>query len=211
MSFNDSKVDRQGRFITGLVDRALTDPATFELVGSIEPPAALYRVERALTVHHLTDGFGITNGPCFSPDGATLYCNDSWTRRIEAFDYDTTTGAASNRRTVAAFEDETSPGVSALPDGATVDAEGCIWVAAFYGGEIRRYGPDGSLDRRLEMPVASPTSVAFGGPDLDVLYVTSMGDAGLPGDVVAAGPLAGTILAVHGLGVHGVGETRFAG
>ena len=209
--FNDGKVDRQGRFVTGLADHDLMDPSTFDLVGTTEPRGCLYRVDADHTTHDLGARVGMSNGPCFSPDGATLYWGDSWSRVVHAFDYEPTTGAASNARVLARFHEDSLPGVTAVPDGATVDEEGGIWIAACYGGEIRRYATDGTLDRRLPLPVVSPTAVAFGGPDLDVLFVTSIGDATLPGDLHRAGPLGGTVLAVRGLGVRGIPEMRFAG
>jgi L-arabinonolactonase len=205
-SFNDGKVDRQGRFVTGAVDSTLLESSAPDLVDSIEPLSKLYRVDGDLGVHVLSGGIGISNGPCFSPDGSTLFWGDSWARRIYAFDYDPATGQASQRRMVTTFEDS-----NAVPDGATVDEEGFVWVATFNGGEVRRYAPDGTLDRRLPMPVGLPTSVAFGGADLDVLFVTSMGSATLPGYVAPPGPLGGCVLAVRGLGVRGVPEVRFAG
>jgi sugar lactone lactonase YvrE len=205
-SFNDGKVDRQGRFVTGLVDQSLVEPSAFERVDRVEPQGRLYRLDGDLRVTALGQPIGITNGPCFSPDGAILYCNDSWARRIYAFDYDVMSGDATNRRMFASFA-----GGSALPDGATVDEEGFLWVAAFSGGEVRRYAPDGTLDRRIAMPVESPTSVAFGGAELDVLFVTSHGSAHVAGHTSAASPLAGSVFAVRGLGVRGVAETRFCG
>ncbi len=205
-SFNDGKVDRQGRFVTGMVDRDLLDPATRDRVDSADLPPTLYRVDADLQVRLLAGGIGISNGPCFSPDGATLFWNDSWARRIYAYDYDTSTGEASHQRVVAAFGES-----AGVPDGATVDEEGFVWVASFNGGDVRRYAPDGTLDRQLPMPLGMPTSVAFGGPDLDVLFVTSMGSATLEGEVAPPGPLGGCVLAVRGLGVRGVPERRFAG
>jgi sugar lactone lactonase YvrE len=209
--FNDGKVDRQGRFVTGLADHDLMEPAAFDRVGTTEPRGRLYRVDGDRTSHELGQPIGMSNGPCFSPDGTTLYWGDSWSRVVHAFDYEPATGEATNPRVLVHFHGDSPAGVTAVPDGATVDAEGGIWVAACYGSEIRRYAPDGTLDRRLPVPVVSPTSVAFGGPDLDTLFVTSIGDATLPGGLHRSGPLAGTILAVHGLGVRGIPETRFAG
>jgi sugar lactone lactonase YvrE len=207
MSLNDCKVDRQGRrIVTGTVDRTLIEPSASNAPGSIDPPCHLLRVESDLSVHVLADGIGITNGPCFSLDGTTLYCNDGWARCIYAYDYDPGSGEASNRRVLAPFE-----GPQAMPDGATVDAEGFIWVAAYHGGEVRRYAPDGTLDRRLTMPVGDPTSVTFGGSNLDVLFVTSSATTDLPGGATPGGPIAGSILAVRGLGVRGVPGVRFAG
>jgi sugar lactone lactonase YvrE len=208
LGFNDGKVDRQGRFVTGLVDGTqLQTPA-----GSteLESTATLYRVDRDLRVETLSDGFTASNGPCFSPEGTTLYWNDSWALRSYAFDYDPEHGTVSNRRVLVDF---TTPeaAVQPLPDGATVDEEGCLWTAALYAGEIRRYTPDGVLDRRVPLPLMKPLGVAFGGPDMDVLYVTTMGNAGFPGDPLPAGALDGSVLAVSGLGVRGIPETRFAG
>jgi sugar lactone lactonase YvrE len=210
VGFNDGKVDRQGRFVTALADHDLVDPAAFELVGTREPRGRLYRVDADRTTHDLGQRVGVSNGPCFSPDGTTLYWGDSWARVVHAFDYEPATGEASKPRVLVRFHDDSPPGVTAVPDGATVDEEGGIWVAACYGGELRRYAPDGILDRRLRLPVVSPTGVAFGGPDLDTLFVTSIREANLPGGLHRTGPLAGTVLAVHGLGVRGIPEQRFA-
>jgi sugar lactone lactonase YvrE len=163
------------------------------------------------TAHELGPRIGVSNGPCFSPDGATLYWGDSWARVIYAFDYDRATGQVGDQRTLARFHDDSPPGVAAVPDGSTVDTEGGIWVAACYGGEIRRYAPDGSLERRIDVPVVSPTSVGFGGSELDILFITSIREAMFPDERHRTGPLAGTVLAVRGLGVRGVPETRFAG
>ena len=209
--FNDGTVDRQGRFVTALADHDLMDPAAFELVGTAEPRGRMYRVDGDRTAHDLGHPIGMSNGPCFSVDGTTLYWGDSWSRVVHAFDYEPATGEASNARVLVRFHDDTPPGVTAVPDGSTVDEEGGIWIAACYGGEVRRYGPDGTLDRRLPVPVVSPTCVAFGGTELDVLFVTSIGEAELPGGLHRSGPLAGTVLAVRGLGVRGVPEVRFAG
>jgi sugar lactone lactonase YvrE len=95
-------------------------------------------------------------------------------------------------------------------DGSTVDAEGCLWNALVYDGRLVRYTPDGKVERIIEMPVKKVTSVMFGGPNLDILYVTSMAKPPLPrfpGD----GRLRGSLFAIHDLGVRGVAEPRFAG
>ena len=95
-------------------------------------------------------------------------------------------------------------------DGATVDAEGCLWSAIVYAGKLARYAPDGSIDRIIEMPVKKVTSVNFGGPGLDVLYVTSMAKPPLPRFPADPAP-RGSLFAIHDLGVRGVPEPRFAG
>ncbi|MEV6712856.1 SMP-30/gluconolactonase/LRE family protein [Lentzea sp. NPDC051208] len=208
VGFNDAKVDRQGRLVTGLVDgtQLQTAPGSSTLVEA----AGLYRVDHDLEVRPLAEGFIASNGPSFSPDGTILYWNDSWALRTYAFDYDPETGVASNRRQFADFIDPTQP-VQPMPDGSTVDEEGFLWTAALYAGEIRRYAPDGTLDRRISLPLMKPLGVAFGGPEMEVLYVTTMGDAGFPGDPLQTGVLDGSILALSGLGVRGIPERRFAG
>lgn len=208
---NDSKVDRQGRFVVGTVDNRLVDPSTSWLWDRIEPDAGLLSVNSDLQVMPLDGGYAISNGPCFSPDGSILYCADSWRDRIYAYDYDTGTGSASNRRVLVEFGSDKGSTGQGQPDGATVDSEGFIWSVCVYGGELRRYAPDGSLDRRLALPVLKATSAAFGGSNLDVLYLTTMANPDLPVKLPAEGPLAGSLIAVRGLGVTGIAETKFAG
>jgi sugar lactone lactonase YvrE len=205
LGFNDAKADRQGRLVAGLGELGLVSPAARQFVDRYETSGCLYRLEADRTVTPLATGIGIANGPCFSPDGATFYCGDSWSRRIWAFDYDRRDGQLGERRLLATISDG-----DALPDGATVDAEGYLWVATFEGGEIRRYDPDGGLDRRVVIPV-HPTSVMFGGPDLDVLFVTTWGSGEVPGRTARVDPLGGGLFGIYGLGVEGVPEVAVAG
>lgn len=190
---NDGKVDRQGRFVFGSMD-TLEEQASGRLY-SYTPAGELNTLERGIVV---------SNGPCFSPDGRTLYFADTWTGLIWAYDYDPETGSASNRRTFATVD--TSSGGAA--DGATVDAEGYVWQALVYGGKIIRYAPDGTVDRIISTPVLKVTSLAFGGPDLDTLFVTSMARPPLP-RFPKDGQQRGSLFAVTGLGVHGLPEPRF--
>lgn len=192
---NDGKVDRQGRFVAGSMD-----------TNEEGPNGALYRLDPDLSVHKLDGGIICSNGPCWSPDGRTLYFSDTWSGEIWAYDYDTATGNASNRRTFAPID--VSGG--GAPDGATVDAEGYVWSALVYVGKLVRLAPDGSVDRVIEMPVKKVTSVMFGGPNLDILFVTSMAKPPLPrfpGD----GQLRGSLFAIYDLGIRGLPEMRFAG
>ncbi|MGP9680194.1 SMP-30/gluconolactonase/LRE family protein [Halomonas sp. AOP27-A1-41] len=192
---NDGKCDRMGRFFAGSMDMMEEGPK-----------GALYRVEPDMTVTKIEDGIICSNGPCFSPDDKTFYFTDTWTGEVWAYDYDITTGEISNRRTFAKVD--TLNGGAA--DGATVDSEGYYWMALVYDGRICRFAPDGTLDREIEMPVKKVTSVQFGGPDLDVLYVTSMAKPPLPrfpGD----GVQRGSLFAITGLGVTGIPEPRFGG
>ena len=189
---NDGKVDKAGRFVSGSMD-------TLEE----GPNGALYRLDPDMNVTKLEDGIIVSNGPCWSPDGKTFYFTDSWSGEISAYDYDLATGSISNKRTFARMT-EAGGGF----DGATVDAEGGVWSAHVYVGKIARYLPDGTVDRVIEMPVKKVTSCMFGGPNLDILYITSMAKPPLPrfpGDGVQRGAL----FAIHDLGVKGVPEPRF--
>ncbi len=107
-------------------------------------------------------------GLTFSPDGMRLYLADSSARRIDVLDVDPATGRTSDRRPLCEV-DETA----GHPAGLCADVDGCVWVAVHDGGELRRYTPEGELDRSVGLPVASPTGCCFGGPDLTDLYVTS--------------------------------------
>ncbi|WP_062225929.1 SMP-30/gluconolactonase/LRE family protein [Aureimonas frigidaquae] len=190
---NDGKVDRRGRFLAGSMDTMEEGPS-----------GALYRLDPDFTVHTVDTGIICSNGPCFAPDDRTFYFADTWTGEIWAYDYDIETGAATNRRVFAKVD--TSRGGAA--DGSTVDAEGCLWNALVYDGRLVRYRPDGTVDRIIDMPVKKITSVMFGGPNLDILFVTSMAKPPLPrfpGD----GPQRGSLFAIHDLGVKGIPEPRF--
>ena len=191
---NDGKVDRQGRFLAGSMD---TQEAG--------PNGALYRLDPDLTVTKLEGGIVVSNGPCWSPDGCTFYFTDTWSGQISAYDYDTATGGIANKRLFTKMNH-----AEAGFDGATVDAEGCVWSAHVYVGKLVRYTPDGTIERVIDMPVKKATSVMFGGPDLDVLYVTSMAKPPLP-RFPDDGQLRGALFAITGLGIQGLPEARFAG
>ncbi len=190
---NDGKTDRQGRFVAGSMD--------FE---ERAPVGRLFGLDTALSVRTLDTGIICSNGPCFSPDGRILYFADSFRKTIYAYDYDTATGGVSSRRVFATFD-----GFHGYPDGATVDAEGCVWSVEVYAGRLVRFDPEGCVDRVVGLPVFSTTSVSFGGPDLDIAFVTSM--ARPYGGRRHAEREAGMVFAVHGLGVKGLPEARFAG
>lgn len=189
---NDGKVDRQGRFIAGSMD-TLEDG----------PNGALYRLDPDLKVTKLESGIIVSNGPCWSPDGRTFYFTDTWSGQISAYDYDVETGTPTNKRRFCGPPPDTGGF-----DGATVDAEGCLWSAHVYAGQLARYRPDGEIDRIIDMPVKKVTSVMFGGPNLDILYVTSMAKPPLP-RFPDDGQARGALFAIHDLGVRGVPEARF--
>jgi sugar lactone lactonase YvrE len=192
---NDGKVDKQGRFLFGSMDTQENGPN-----------GALYRLDPDLSLHKLESNITVSNGPCWSPDGNTFYFSDTWSGGIWAYDYNQANGAISNKRTFCTLEGKNFKS----SDGSTVDAEGCLWNAQVYEGNLVRYAPDGSIDKVIQMPVKNVTSAMFGGENLDILYVTSMSKpplARFPTDSV----LGGSLFAITGLGVKGVPEPRFAG
>ncbi|MFT4728001.1 MAG: L-arabinonolactonase [Granulosicoccus sp.] len=191
--FNDGKTDRQGRFIAGTMD--------FE---EEAPVASLFRLDPDLSVKKIDDQIICSNGPCFSPDGRTMYFADSFKKTIFAYEYDIETGNVKSRRVFACFND-----FQGYPDGMTVDSEGGVWVVEVYAGRLLRYDSLGGLDRVVGLPVFSSTSIMFGGPNLDIAYITSM--ARPFGDRYPMEKEAGMVFAIYGLGVKGLPETPFAG
>jgi sugar lactone lactonase YvrE len=153
-----------------------------------------------------------TNGPCWSPDDKTFYLADTFVEEFWAYDYDIDTGGLANKRVLA-----TTKADEGVADGSTVDAEGYLWNAQLISGDLVRYAPDGSVERRIGMPVKNITSVMFGGDNLDVIYVTSMARVKHPAvhDMFQQQEkpqfLAGSLFAVKGLGIRGLPEPRFAG
>ncbi|MET8470884.1 SMP-30/gluconolactonase/LRE family protein [Streptomyces sp. NPDC006422] len=158
----------------------------------------LIRVAPDGTVAEVLDDVTISNGTGWSPDGTRMYYVDTPTGRVDVFDVDGE--RVGNRRELARIEDG-----AGSPDGLTVDADGCVWVALWDGAAVRRYTPEGKLDRVLPLPVSRPTACAFGGPDLRDLYV-STARVGLD----APEPLAGSLLVVPGVG-QGVAQPAFGG
>jgi sugar lactone lactonase YvrE len=154
---NDGACDPAGRFWAGTM-------ALDEGPGQ----GALYRLDPDLTVHTMVTSVTISNGIDWSLDGRRMYYVDSPTRRIDVFDLDGQSGGITNRRPFA-----TIPAEAGIPDGLTVDADGFVWLALWGGAALRRYAPDGTLERTVPLPVSHPTSCAFGGAALDELYVTS--------------------------------------
>ena len=144
----------------------------------------------------------VVNGIAFSPDARTMYFADSQAKAMYTVDFDSAEGTLGERRLFARFEPEWG-----MPDGATVDAEGHVWIAAIGGGRVLRFSPDGVLDRQIAMPVTQPTSCEFGGTDFATLYVTSarmrLDDAAL-----AREPLAGSLFELD-VGVRDLPSPRF--
>ncbi|MEU6302144.1 SMP-30/gluconolactonase/LRE family protein [Streptomyces chartreusis] len=144
------------------------------------------------------DDVAVSNGTGWSPDGSLMYYIDSPTRRIDVFDH--ADGRVGDRRPFAEIEDG-----AGFPDGLTVDADGCVWVALWDGSAVRRYTPAGELDRVIELPVPRVTACAFAGPDLTDLYITTA-RVGLKSPL----PLSGSLLVVPGAG-KGLAQPAFAG
>jgi sugar lactone lactonase YvrE len=167
---NDGKCDPKGRFWAGSMSHDLS-----------EPNGALFRLDPDFTVTKVLDGVTISNGLDWTDDGRTLFYVDTLalylgpTSGVDAFDFDMTAGLISNRRRVFDIPNvRTGPVGHCGPDGLTLDADGFLWVAVVGAGEVRRFTPAGELDAVVEMPVACPTSVTFGGDDLGDLYITTM-------------------------------------
>jgi xylono-1,5-lactonase len=190
--FNDGKTDRQGRFWAGTMDdqeRAAR--------------GTLYRLDEDRALTAIDSGYRVTNGPAFSPDGRIMYENDSSLQVTYAFDLDES-GNVSCRRELIRFGKG-----DGYPDGMTVDAEGCLWIAFWDGWCVRRFAPDGERLFELAMPVQRPTSCAFGGRDLKTLFITSA-RRDLQGTELDRQPLAGGLFAAD-VGVPGIAEVPFRG
>jgi sugar lactone lactonase YvrE len=192
MRFNDGKCDRQGRFWVGTMNDVVR-----------EPSGTLYRLDPQRGCVAQFNGIRTPNSLAWSPDGRTMYFADSRSHVIHAYPYDTSTGEIGAPRPFYAVEPP------AIPDGATVDADGCLWSALYGGSRLVRITPDGRLDRTIELPVLQPTSCQFVGPDLDLLFVTTAKQR-LSEEQLAQQPLAGALLAVEA-GVKGLPEARYQG
>ena len=190
--FNDGKADRRGRFWAGTMDDL-----------QMEATGTLYRMEPDLRWLAVDGDYWITNGPAFSPDGRTMYHNDTARQVTYAFDLDEH-GRAGNRRVFLQF----GPG-DGNPDGMTVDAEGCLWIAFWGGWCVRRFSPTGERLETVRLQVSQPSSCAFGGPRLDRLYVTSA-SVGLDEESLRMQPNAGGLF-MFIPGVPGLEEAPFAG
>jgi L-arabinonolactonase len=187
----DGKVDRRGRFIVGSSDRTMK-----------EARGKLYSLGVDAALREIDNDIFLSNGPCWSPDDKFFYHSDSIRNTVFAYDYDIDTGTATNRRVWAKTEE-----LGGIPDGATVDTDGCMWMAICEGQKVVQFRPDGGLERVIDMPVKCPASVMFGGASLDQLYVTSLSPAFLGR---AAAPLDGCTFVIEGLGAKGLPEPRFA-
>lgn len=191
---NDGHCDRLGRFWAGSMDDA-----------ELAPTGDLFRLSPDGETARVPIGFVVTNGGDWSGDGHSFYFTDSNSRRVYAYEFDMAAGRLGERRLFAALDV-----AEGYPDGLCVDAEDHVWIAHWDGGRVTRRRPDGSIATVISLPAARTTSCCFGGPGLDVLYVTSA-RIGLDPAALEREPLSGAVFAVTGLGVRGRPTYRFRG
>lgn len=191
--FNDCRCDPAGRLWAGTM--AKKGPTG---------GAALYRLQPGASIECVVPHTTLSNGIAWSPTGERMYFIDSAAQRIDAFDFDVREGSISGRRVFAWIDP-----ADGLPDGMAVDAAGGVWVCLFGGGAVRRYGDDGVLEEAIQLPVTNPTCPAFGGADLQTLFITSAQHS-LSLRQLVNEPLAGALLALRP-GVQGLPANPFEG
>ncbi len=189
--FNDGKVDRKGRLWAGTMTN---QGAT----------SSLYRLNADLEVSQMESGITISNGVGWSPDNKTMYFVDSLRYVIYAYDFDFEKGTISNRRVFVQLTESFG-----IPDGLTVDSEGCVWVAIYGGWKVMRYDPAGKVVDEIPFPVSKPSSCLFGGKNYDELYVTTISE-GLTSEDKMQQPMAGDLFMIK-TDVKGLPEPDFAG
>ena len=191
--FNDGKCDPAGRLWAG----------TMSFIGE-KNVGALYCLELDHSVTKKIAPVTISNGIVWSADNKTMYFIESPLNSVRAYDYDIDTGAIANERVVC-----TNEGAGVF-DGMAIDAEGTLWIAIYGGSAVKRYDPQsGALLRELSMPFSNVTSCAFGGENLDELYITSACQQ-MDEQALAAQPLAGSLVKVDP-GCKGVVSVAYAG
>jgi sugar lactone lactonase YvrE len=188
---NDGYVDARGRFWAGTMN-----------MNRVRHEGTLYRLDADGSVSPMVTGVSTSNGIDWSPDNRTAYYVDTPTGRVDIFDFDIATGALSHRRPFVEIASD-----AGSPDGLIVDAEGFVWLCLWKGAAVRRYAPDGRLDTVIPMPVTQVTKCAFGGPDLDELFITTAW-IGLTEIQRAEQPLAGAMFRARP-GVKGKPVNRF--
>jgi sugar lactone lactonase YvrE len=160
-SFNDLVADPSGRIYAGTLHLAANGI-------DVEKPGKLYLIDPRGVPRVVDDGLMISNGLSLSPDNRTLYHVDTGLHRIYAYTVHPQTGELSNKRDFVRIVKE-----EGVPDGITVDEEGHVWCAHWFGGKVVRYDPEGAVERSIQLPVTQASSLAFGGDTLNDLYVTT--------------------------------------
>ncbi|WP_151639300.1 SMP-30/gluconolactonase/LRE family protein [Noviherbaspirillum aerium] len=182
--FNDGRCDAHGRLWAG----TLYDPRDRQ-------GGSLFCIERG-NIRDVSHPVTVSNGVAFSPDYRTLYHADTTAHRITAYDYDVSTGSVGKGKLFREFSSDKSANYGGRPDGAAVDSEGAYWCAMYEGGRLLRLSPSGETIREIELPVRCPTMVAFGGPQLRTLYITTVSHK-RPPEELARYPLSGCVLAME--------------
>ncbi|KAL7295469.1 hypothetical protein TKK_0011121 [Trichogramma kaykai] len=196
---NDGKCDAYGRFWLGTM--------AHDVGGQIAPNrGSLYRIGPDLKPESVISPVTISNGLTWSLDDNVMYYIDSPTHQVWAFDYNVSTGDVHNKRVVF---DLKKNNIKGIPDGMTIDVQGNLWVALFDGAAVIQVNPKtGKLLQKVQLPVDKITSVAFGGPNLDILYVTSA-RVNMSDEEKSRKPDAGSLFAIKGLGVTGLPPYNF--
>jgi sugar lactone lactonase YvrE len=193
---NEARTDSRGRLWLGTMQNNIgPNREDLPITSAI---GTLHRIDPDGQATKFLDRIGVSNTLVWSPDDRTMYFADTRTKRIDAYDFDVEAGTISNARPIVTD----GPGG---PDGSAMDEEGCIWNARWGGGCLIRYRPDGTEDRRIDLPVKQPTSCVFGGADLTTLYITSA-----RASMQQPGQLDGAVLAIQP-GVKGLPCHPFAG
>jgi sugar lactone lactonase YvrE len=192
--FNDAAVDSRGRFWVG----------TLNSTNEKAPDGELFCVGGDGSFRLMDSNITVANGMGWSPDHTIMYFTDSFRYCIYAYDFDLASGSIKNRRIFVQ-----NPSDKGIPDGMTVDSEGYVWSAFWGGWRVVRYSPDGKIDREYRLPVPNATSCAFGGKNLDELYITTA-SLGLTAKEKEASPQSGDLFRLRA-GIKGMDEPRFAG
>lgn len=191
---NDGKVGPDGAFWVGTMDER----------PDRQPIGALYRVTVDGKVEVKLEGMKVSNGLAWTADGRTMFYSDSRGPWIDRFDFDPSTGAMFNRTRIATLQD-----AEGRPDGGACDMDGCYWSAGVSAGVLNRFDRNGKLLARIALPVAAPTMPCFGGPDMRMLYITSLTD-GVSQERLAAYPWTGNLIALDA-GAVGAPVAKFKG
>jgi L-arabinonolactonase len=198
---NDGGVDGKGRFWFGTMRNNVAPDGAYLAIA--ESTGVLYKVEPGLRIVPMEGEVGISNATCWSPDYRRMYFADTLVGAIHVYDFDLELGAISNKRMFAKLDGH------GYPDGATVDADGYVWNARWEGGSVIRFAPNGDVDAIVAIPANRVTCCAFGGDDLDTLYVTTS-RLHLTEQELETQPRAGGIFALKP-GVRGLPRPAFAG
>lgn len=191
--FNDGKCDRLGNFwCTSMNQKELHKDS-----------AGLYRIDRERRVKQMESHVILGNGMAWSPDNRTFYFTQTLRYTIFAYDFDPATCAIGNRREFAKFQPTPVGG----PDGLTVDEEGCLWSAHYGSSAVHRFDSSGKLLQTIELPVPRVTSIAFGGRNLETLYITTAQE-GMTPEELKKYPLSGSLFAVD-VKARGLPEPMF--